>query len=314
MARSDEKNRVNREHGKEYAFGVTKFSDRTQEELSVPLGRKGKGKKPARIVVKEAESLSSTTYVDWVAEGMVTPVKNQGQCGSCWAFSTAEAVESAWAMAGNMLWEFSPQQVASCTPDCFGCGGGDTVTAYEYLNSTIGLGAASAAPYVQSMYTECLSPVCTQSCDVIPVDEYVAESALIGPYATVAGYEFGTTPCYDECDDQDMTLLASNVAQSGPASVCVNAGEWSDYTGGVMSAAACGGYAYDDLDHCVQLVGFNTNASTPYWIVRNSWATNWGEDGYVYLEYPANACGLGNEATFVTLGSESLNTPSKTRR
>jgi C1A family cysteine protease len=73
--------------------------------------------------------------------GKVTTVKNQGQCGSCWAFSAAEQVESAWAMAGNALWEFSPQQIASCTKNCFGCGGGDTPAAYNYINSTIGLGS-----------------------------------------------------------------------------------------------------------------------------------------------------------------------------
>ena len=65
---------------------------------------------------------------------------------------------------------------------------------------------------------------------------------------------------------------------------------------GVLTSAACGAYGYDDLDHCVQLVGFNARAKKPYWIVRNSWDTQWGEQGYIYLEYSKNTCGLANEA------------------
>ncbi len=69
-----------------------------------------------------------------------------------------------------------------------------------------------------------------------------------------------------------------------------------------MTLAGCGGYAYSDLDHCVQLTGYNSAGN--YWLVRNSWATNWGEDGYIYLELDANTCGLANEATFVSIGND----------
>ena len=66
-----------------------------------------------------------------------------------------------------------------------------------------------------------------------------------------------------------------------------------------MTTEACGGYAYSDLDHCVQLTGFNLTAAEPYYYVRNSWATNWGEDGYILLSSEGNTCGLADEATFV---------------
>merc|ERR1712110_694582 len=82
-----------------------------------------------------------------------------------------------------------------------------------------------------------------------------------------------------------------------PVSVCVNAGAWNAYTGGVMTSAACGSMGADYQDHCVMATGFNTTASTPYWIVRNSWSSQWGEEGYIYLEMAENTCGLADDAT-----------------
>ena len=79
-------------------------------------------------------------------------------------------------------------------------------------------------------------------------------------------------------------------------SVCVDASLWDDYTGGVLKASACSAN-YLDLDHCVQVVGFDSTGPEPYWIVRNSWSTSWGEDGYLRLAIDGNACGVANEAT-----------------
>lgn len=309
MKRVDEKNAINGHP----SFGVTKFSDLTEEEFtSTFLTRKNNGYQPKDIKVRDPnetrkrKSLAADTPKDinWKEYGKVTPVKNQGQCGSCWAFSATEAVEAAWSMEGNALWEFSPQQIASCVDDCNGCGGGDTIYAYEYLmNGSVPLASAWYAPYTQSMYESCNGKRCTESCTDLNVEGIKVHSSQGGPYALVSGYEYATPPCYGTCEKQDMSLLAENVATSGPASICVNAASWNDYVGGVLTQAACGKYSYLSVDHCVALTGYNTSASTPYWIVKNSWATDWGEDGYVYLEYPLNTCALGDEATFVTLGN-----------
>jgi hypothetical protein len=210
-------------------------------------------------------------------------------------------------LAGNAMWEFSVQQTTSCVKKCFGCGGGDTPAAYEYfmgLPSTEGIGSSAWAPYVQSMTTQCLGPRCTEACTDLDIDILQTESRLTGPFATVTGYDYATPACSSgACNTQNMTLLAQNIATHGPASICVNAANWNSYTGGVLTEAACGGMASSNIDHCVQLTGYNAEANPPYWIVRNSWATDWGVNGYIYLQFDTNTCGLANEATFVTLGN-----------
>merc|ERR1711904_598858 len=98
------------------------------------------------------------------------------------------------------------------------------------------------------------------------------------------------------CTNQDLTAFAAALEKT-PLSVWVNPGTWNDYTGGVLTSAACGSMGADSQDHCVMAVGFNATAPTPYWIVRNSWATTWGDQGYIYLEMAKNTCGLADDAT-----------------
>ena len=278
MKKADALNEIQKGAGFPSAFGVTKFADRSEKEFGALLGRKNKGAGVnPKTPVKQPKGVSAATLVDWTAAGMVTPVKNQGQCGSCWAHSAAEAIESQWALNGNSIWEFSPQQIASCTTACQGCGGGDTVYAYEYLMSlptTEGLGSGAFAPYIQSMYTECTAMSCTEACSSIDLSALQTYEQLTGYYAQVTGYSYATPGCTGSCSSQNMTLLAQNLATNGPPSVCVDASSWNLYTGNgaVVSAATCKS-AYYDLDHCVQLTGFQASpaSGSPYWMVRNSW-------------------------------------------
>merc|ERR1711988_532600 len=118
---------------------------------------------------------------------------------------------------------------------------------------------------------------------------------------TPTGYTWATPPCTSfSCSSQDEDTLKSNLVSYGPISIACDASEWSSYTGGVMTSSSCSSSSYQ-LDHAIQLVGYNADASTPYWIVRNSWDTTWGEDGYIYLAMGSNTCGLANEAYMVTL-------------
>merc|ERR1712167_492857 len=121
---------------------------------------------------------------------------------------------------------------------------------------------------------------------------------------SISGYSFATPACTGACGSQDLDTLNANIASTAPASICVNAGMWNDYVGGVMTTEACGGYAYDDLDHCVQLTGFNLTAAEPYYMVRNSWATNWGEDGYILLSAEETPADSPMKRPLLTLSSE----------
>jgi len=297
QARVAELNRLNGKAGK--AFGITWMSDRYPHEQHKKGLQKPKDFVPNAPVRDYAPRTGKS--INWRHTTAVTPIKNQGQCGSCWAFSATEAIESQMILGkgGKLAIALSPQQIASCTPatgtyGCQGCNGGFTEGAYEYVKSAPGLANAFFIPYEQSLVEQ--TP--TAACPASKVNAIAGmDEQLQGGYATVEGYHYATPPCTSgACANQDLDKF-KNALEHTPVSVCVNAGAWNDYTGGVMSAAACGPMAADAQDHCVMATGFNTTAPTPYWIVRNSWASTWGEEGYVYLEMAKNTCGLADDAT-----------------
>ena len=220
--------------------------------------------------------------------------------GSCWAFAATEQIESEFVLAGGPSVVLSAQQVTSCTVEysnssgrredlecCYGCDGGDPSYAYEVLAGGVGLSPAAWWPYTQSLTRLSETEPCRKDTSEL-VDEYF----YLGPYATIASYSYAVPPCSNgACESQDVSALAAAAAES-PVAVCVNAETWDDYVGGVMSLESCGGVAITDLDHCVQLVGYNSVADKPYWILRNSWSAGWGQDGFIYLQFGENTCGI----------------------
>merc|ERR1712066_1139611 len=177
-----------------------------------------------------------------------------------------------------------------------GCQGGFTEGAYEYIKSAPGLTNSFNIGYQQSLTASSTTAACSTFESKIN-SMAGADAQLSGGYAQVSGYTYATPACTSgACANQDLDKLAASLEET-PVSVCVNAGAWNDYTGGVMSSAQCGSMAADEQDHCVMATGFNTTAPTLYWIVRNSWASTWGEKGYIYLEYDKNTCGLTDCAT-----------------
>lgn len=305
-------NKQDPEHGP--AFGVTRFSDMTREEFAVRLGKRNTTLPALRTPSVEADKKLSWTQlptaIDWrvhaasVRGAAVTTVKDQGQCGSCWAFSVTEAVESAYYLAGNAMYDLSPQQVNSCTYQMYGCNGGDPVPAYEDLVAKGGLASAWFWPYEQSMYEWTNTKKCNEKV-------YNWTFAQYFPIAKVTGYTWATAPCENglHCNHQDLEGLANSLVQKGPASICVNAGMWNFYTGGIMSEQSCMGNGMYYIDHCVQLVGYHNEFAQPkksYWLVRNSWASNWGENGYIRLQLNGNPCGVANEATHATIAEEQF--------
>jgi len=285
------------------AFGINWMSDRKADEKYKKGLVKPEAFAPTAPVrdYKATRRADSPSSINWRDTKVVTAIKNQGQCGSCWAFSATEAVESQLVLStgGKLAIDLSPQQIASCSPKtgdypCMGCNGGFTEGAYEYLQTVPGLTNSFNVPYQQSLTQTSRTLACPTETIAAIDGEY---KQLTGGYAAVKGYHYAVTPCTSGgCTTQDLSALQAAL-ETTPVSVCVNAGTWNDYTGGVMTSAACGSMAADEQDHCVMATGFNATATTPYWIVRNSWSSTWGEDGYVYLEMSENTCGLADDAT-----------------
>jgi cathepsin F len=260
------KNRVDR-HA---TWGVTKFSDLTPKEFADTYLMKnvtfGKYKATARTAkVNILPNLPSE--FDWGDKGMLTAVKNQEQCGSCWDFSTTETIESVWAIAGNALTELSEQQILDCDTTDQGCNGGDPPTAYQYVMSAGGLETEQDYPYTAEDGT----------CQAQP-SEFVAK---------ISNWEYVT-----QSDDENA--MQNFCYQTAPISICVDAETWQSYSGGVITPdSGCG----DSLDHCVQITGWQQMQGMSVWNVRNSWGTDWGVNGYIYLQIGSDVCGCADEAT-----------------
>jgi hypothetical protein len=327
VATLDRVNRLNARNNGSDVFGMSFSADFFEDEeravfsrgllplsgdLSGTLGvaRRGEGPHGRRL-----HSLPEA--LNWARTAVITPVKNQGGCGACWAFSVTQEVESMYILHfGEAAFQelFSVQQIASCAANAAGCGGGHPVHGYRYLMdpSTAGLAQSEFWPYLQKFTPSgiCMSKNCTASCDVRDLNDIVAYRPLIGPYATVtdAGLAIPECPVYGDCENQDLDGMAYALAEIGPLSIAVNSKHWQAYSGGVMTREACGGIKNEDMDHAVQLVGFNKTAPVPYWIVRNTWTTSWGEHGYIYLEMAQNTCGLANFVSYpvVTPGGHQI--------
>jgi len=266
--------------------GVTKFSDLSAAEFdSMYKGYKAGSVRAALGDAPVLQTLEAPpASVDWRTKNVITPVKDQGQCGSCWAFSTVETVESDWILAGNSMVELSPEQIVDCDKVDQGCNGGNTPTAYKYVQAH-GLETEAAYPYTSGLYNPSYSQFGGSGSNNPANCNYKKADVAVN----ITGFSYGTT------GNNENTFMA-NLATKGPMSVCLATGGWQTYTSGILTAATCG----TQVDHCVQAVGYNTaNAAGKYWIVRNSWNTDWGIKGYIYVALGTNACDIAGEVTYV---------------
>jgi C1A family cysteine protease len=203
--------------------------------------------------------------IDWRDKGIVTPVKDQGSCGSCWAFSATGSLEAAYATAHGKLLSFSEQQLVDCSgpQGNNGCGGGLMDRAFIYWEKN---GACLEADYA---YTA-KNGVCQTSC--------------LG-YAKVAKYN-------DILRGEPNLFNAVNIA---PISIAIEADQqgFQFYKSGVFQGP-CG----QKLDHGVLLVGYGDDTNLPYWLVKNSWGARWGEAGYIRIMRNQNLCGISNEPSY----------------
>jgi C1A family cysteine protease len=270
----DLRNKENVRAGGDEAHGITQFSDLTQEEFKNTYLMKPGFYKPRdhSNEVYVAPKAPQAGILDWRnTPNVVTPVKNQMQCGSCWAFSATEAIESFVTLAGlyykNTTVELSTEQACSCTYKYNGCEGGNPQNVYTTAVDHYG-GEESSAEYGYTM--NCAS------CNVKSTSQ---------KYADVS-----STKYTNAAKGSLQTVLEDH----GPPSVCVAAESWNSYTGGVL--ASCPG----SVDHCVQAVGYNNGVANSYWIVRNSWGTSWGEKGYIYLAMSGDTCQIQDDINYPT--------------
>jgi len=303
---------LNTRSGQSAVFGVTSAADFDTEELGMFFSM-GSPTTEADLLAEEMTVAPDShgqrrlkelaLVLNWAHTKAVTPVKAQGACLGCWAVTAAEEIESMYALNvdDGSQQIFSSQQILSCTPMPYasGCAGGSFGRSLLFLQkSRITVPQEFFWPWAQGLTPEaqCLHKNCTQSCS--PPGRYSMD--LVGPYAKVTDVYLAVPECKwnSSCEDQDLEGLKRHLNEVGPLAVRVNARNWHHYVSGVMTYDACGGITQADTHHAVQLVGYNAVAPLPYWIVRNSWSTNWGIHGYIHLEMGRNTCGIANQALY----------------
>ncbi|PAA90146.1 hypothetical protein BOX15_Mlig031636g2, partial [Macrostomum lignano] len=269
---------------KSYRLGVNQFADLNNSEFRRIFngfaGIKSRNRVRGAITYLSpatADALKLPETVDWREKGAVTPVKDQGQCGSCWSFSATGALEGQHFRRTGQLVSLSEQQLVDCSASFgnAGCNGGLMDDAFQYARQ-YGLETEASYPYVAEQ-----EPVCRFNTSLV--------------VANCTG--FVDVPPGSEAKLQEA------VANFGPVSVAIDASHHSFqlYRSGVYDEPAC---SPSNLDHGVLLVGYGTDRASraKYWLVKNSWNSHWGEAGYVRIARDkGNMCGVASSASYPTV-------------
>jgi hypothetical protein len=260
----------NRLLGRSYSLGLNPFTHLTQEEFAATrLGLKVPKNFTRNVTALPTGNLSAS--VDW--RGQLNAIKNQGQCGSCWAFSAVGAIEGVHSVLKGNLYNVAEQELVDCSTSYgnYGCNGGLMDYAFQYVIDKKGLATQSDYPYVA-----------------------VDQTCKTGKARTAPISGFTDVPV-----NSAAALKAAINKQ--PVSVAIEADTFTfqSYTKGVINDASCG----TNLDHGVVAVGYNDAASPPYYIVRNSWGASWGDKGHVLIGIKdgAGICGIQLAASYPTL-------------
>ena len=264
----------NSDANQNFTMGVNQFSDLTPDEFRMMYvsGLKAEvGSYGCKTFSSGASGAPST--IDWRTKGAVTSVKDQGQCGSCWSFSSTGAVEGAWAISKGQLTDFSEQELVDCATGIsygsHGCNGGQMEGAFKFVIEN-GQCTLSSYPYTAKDGT-------CQKCSAVA----------------------HMSSCSDVKPNDQLSLKAA-VAQQ-PVAVAIEADTryFQSYSGGILDSASCG----TSLDHGVLAVGYGEENGQKYWLVKNSWGTTWGDKGYVKIARSdstndAGICGIAMDPSF----------------
>ncbi|CAD2217099.1 cysteine peptidase B [Angomonas deanei] len=239
-------------------------------------------KKARKALELSDDVLASPPAVDWRTAGAVTPVKDQGSCGSCWAFSAIGNVEGQWFLKKKELVRLSEQQLVSCDTSDSACNGGLMEYAFDWL-----LENRNGYIYTEESYPYASGNGATPKCQ---------DNHTFGAY--ISGSVFV---------EQNETVMEAWLAEHGPLAIAVDANAFLSYNGGVLED--CGAFR---INHGVTLVGYNNSAPVPYWIIKNSWGTSWGEDGYIRVKKGTNECLINSYVISATIPDVAPPEPTTT--
>ena len=263
---------INSDPEMKHTAGINAHSANTPEEWDRMLGLKNMPA-PELHGGQHEVLMASPSSVDWRTSGDVTAVKDQGNCGSCWAFSSTEALESANSIFHGSLPQLSEQQLVDCSGSFNngGCNGGWYYWSYDYLASGKSLETESQYPY----------------------------TARDGTCKNSSGSGNVSATGYNEVSGTS-TAIKSAIAQQ-PVNVAVAAGNYyfQSYSGGILMASGCP----TRIDHAIVAVGYGNSNGTDYYIVRNSWGTSWGDKGYIMMEATSSGkgtCGINQNVAYPT--------------
>jgi C1A family cysteine protease len=233
----------------------TAHSDKEQSELSTKLAIP---EKIERTVMEVRDDLP--TSFDWRDQQGVNPIKDQADCGSCWAFSATASIESANFIKNGKLISLAEQQLVDCDKEDSGCDGGWPQNGMDYVSEVGGQELEKTYKY----------------------------TAADGKCAAEKSLFVGTVSKSYAFENNEEAMMEA-VMKHGVVAVAIDAGKFNSYYSGIMNGKGC---MKGSPDHGVAIVGWGVEKGTKYWIVRNSWGSSWGEDGYVRMERGVNACGI----------------------